>query len=331
MIDILKKPWLWLPSELSHKVSPLALKAITSFNAHPTPEWQPFEWKNLKFKNRIGLAGGVDKSGKSLQPWWKLGPGFIEVGTITPEPQKANPGQIMNRDIAKQALWNKMGFPNPGARSVFNVVKKMDRPFPTPLFVNVGKNRWTPNEKAHEDYQSCLETFSEVADAFVINISSPNTKGLRNLQSGDDFKKLLQTLSEFKAKNKKPLLLKLSPDMSDEELFVSLDNSQPIVDGWILTNTTQSRPDGLSFPKEGGLSGAPLAPLAQSCLKKAVQHLGDNKKEKLIISAGGVTSSKEIALRLEIGADLVQTYSGIVFNGPFFFINSIKELRANHS
>lgn len=236
------KPWLWLPSELSHKISPWALKLITLARKPQTPEYRPFSWRGLDFKNPLGIAGGVDKTGHSLASWWCLGPGFIEIGTVTPQPQGPNPGKIMDRDISQKALWNKMGFPNLGCEAAKKQLSTLKKPYPTPLFVNIGKNRWTENEKAHEDYLYCLENLKSFADVFVVNISSPNTSGLRDLQQGEEFQKLLKTLSDFKQQNNdQPVLLKLSPDMSNDQLKELLEASFSTVDGWILTNTTVSQ------------------------------------------------------------------------------------------
>lgn len=325
----LTRPWLWLPSQLAHDVGPYALKAITLGRSTNTPEWRPFEWRGLQFKNRLGIAGGVDKTGKSLSAWWKLGPGFIEVGTVTPKEQGPNPGKIMHRQTNAFALWNKMGFPNKGLDVLSSTLSGLPRPYPTPLFVNIGKNRWTENDKAHEDYIACLAGLGHYADVFVINISSPNTKGLRGLQDRDALSAFLEPLVEYKSSQglTQPFLLKLSPDMSEDELRSTLEVSCEFgLDGFILTNTTQSRPSGINFPAEGGLSGAPLAELSRKQLCLALEILSSRRDGKLIISAGGVTSPTEALARIELGADLIQTYSGIVFGGPFFFLKTLRNL-----
>ncbi len=285
-------------------------------------------WRGLEFKNPIGIAGGVDKNGNCVQGWWSLGAGFIEVGTVTPRGQAANPGKIIDRDLSTSALWNKMGFPNGGSQSLKQCLKAISRPYATPIFVNIGKNRDTPNENAVNDYTTLISELHEVADAFVVNISSPNTKGLRDLQTADTLRALLADVTKTSARYKKPVLLKLSPDLGEEQLRHTLDVSIECgVDGWILTNTTLTRATGSKFPAEGGVSGAPLTDLSRACLSTAIDHLGSRKGDRLIVSVGGILSTDEIKSRLEMGADLVQVYSGLIFNGPGFIQKAVTELR----
>ena len=307
-------------------------------------------WRGLEFTNPLGLAGGVDKNGDHIQHWWTLGPGFIEVGTITPKAQEANVGKILDRDIKSESLWNHMGFPNKGASHVLGRIKDLYQPHFTPIFVNIGKNRGTSLESAGEDYIYCMKQMFHYADAFVINISSPNTSDLRNLLKPENLSKFLKPIVEARKELSayetradgegtsggesqegleqgvvpaivlKPLLLKVSPDVSEEELSGILQTSLDVgIDGWILTNTTSSRREGSSFPKEGGVSGGELAFQSKTCLKQAVHFLGEQKKGKLLISVGGVMTSEEVLERLDWGADLVQVYSALTFCGPFFF------------
>jgi len=214
-----------------------------------------------------------------------------------------------------------MGFPSPGVSSVKKELQKFESSQRVPLFLNIGKNRETPNDKAFEDYCFCMENLSEAGDVFVVNISSPNTKNLRDLQKGNSLKVLLRSLSEFKKERglNKPLLLKLSPDLTEEQLGMAGETFKDLVDGYILTNTTQSRENGIPFPKEGGLSGSPLKNLSENALKNLVSALGNSKKNHIIVSVGGVGNRKDIERRLAIGADLVQVYSSLVFEGPSFF------------
>lgn len=324
----LTKPWLHLPARWAHDLGPYALRLLTYGRNDNSPEWRPFDWRGLHFRNRLGIAGGVDKTGKSLSSWWKLGPGFLEVGTVTPEPQSANPGIIIRRDVGAVALWNKMGFPNTGMESLRHELSRLPRPYPTPLFVNVGKNRWTKNEEAHGDYLKCMDGLNDFADAFVVNISSPNTSGLRDLQQGQGFVRFISTIADHKSRHGiKPILIKLSPDMPEDQLHFILETGLEYgIDGWILTNTTQSRPAGLGLPAEGGLSGAPLSAISKEMLKKTVDYLGDRKNGRLIVSVGGILSSEDVLERIAMGADLVQAYAAIVFEGPFFFLNTLKKL-----
>lgn len=313
------KPWLWLPAHWSHTLSPYALAAFGLLFEKPLPVWKPVQWKGLVFKNPLGLAGGIDKSGDQIQNWWKLGVGFVEVGTVTPEAQKGNPGKIMDRDPEKLALWNRMGFPSDGMDEMFyNLTHLSERR--TPILVNIGKNRNTPNSEAVGDYLQVMDRVHLVADIFVINISSPNTKGLRDLQSSQALTDLLKPLMQKTKALNKPLVVKLSPDLASSEYIQAIQICLELgVDGFVLTNTTLSRYEGAPFPTEGGVSGAPLRDLAKNALKIAIETLGSARKNKLIISVGGVLTPEDVFERLEMGADLVETYSGIVYDGPLFF------------
>jgi dihydroorotate dehydrogenase len=323
------RPWLWLPAQFAHDISPIYLKMRGSLIGPRIFSYQPRTWRGLEFKNPIGIAGGVDKTGASVQGWWSLGAGFVEVGTVTPRPQAANPGQIIDRQVEQFALWNKMGFPNGGMAELKQTLKNIARPYATPLFVNIGKNRDTQNEDAVQDYAVLLNELHDVADVFVINISSPNTKGLRDLQSASALRTLLsQALSAQKQSPKRPVLVKLSPDLSEAELRETIDiSSECGIDGWILTNTTLSRSAELKFPSEGGVSGKPLTEISRKALATAVNHLGNSKGDRIIVSVGGILSSDEMKQRLDMGADLLQVYSGLIFNGPGFIAKSVKQLQ----
>lgn len=328
------RPWLWLPATWAHKLSPLALRLYGRSHPYQTLTWAPFTWRGLEFHNRLGLAGGVDKNGETVPAWWTLGPGFVEVGTVTPEPQTANPGKVIDRDRASRALWNRMGFPNDGADALVKRLKRLYQPHFTPLLINLGKNRTTPLPRAAEDYTTLMCKLKEVADIFVINISSPNTAQLRELHSRERLGEFLQTLGEtqkaLRAEGQsRPLLLKLSPDLSDEDLdnVLAACTQSEVIDGWVLTNTTLSRPAGSPFPSEGGVSGAPLAALSEALLKKTLVRLGNTRRGKLIVSCGGVMSAADVRKRIELGADLVQVYSALIYEGPFFFRKIAKDIQ----
>lgn len=315
------RPWLLLPPKWAHDLSPLALPVYSFLNGQKTPHWKSFTWRDLHFPNPIGIAGGVDKNAEHLNDWWKLGCGFIEVGTITPLPQDPNPGKIMDRDMNLQAMWNKMGFPSHGGDEVFFNLSSYAPNYRTPIFVNIGKNRATPNDKAVHDYLTLIDQFRPFADAYVVNISSPNTAGLRELQRKDNLRNLLgpiiDRVSHFEPT---PVLVKLSPDMGEEALAEAVVNCQELgIDGFVLTNTTLSRPEGCLFPPEGGLSGAPLKDLSRRALEIAVQSLGKKREGLLLVSVGGIMSPDDVFERLQIGADLVQIYSALIFHGPGFF------------
>lgn len=321
------RPWLWMPSRLGHDLTPYLLPFVSHLTPGFDNQWSPREWRDLHFANPLGIAGGVDKSGRCLNAWRKLGVGFVEVGTITPEPQTPNGGIIMSRDTPHRALWNKMGFPNVGADALVARLQKVQKN-KTPLFINIGKNRWTKNNRAFFDYAVCIAKLNGYADAFVVNLSSPNTTGLRDLLRESELKIFLESLRhEVSGSLRQPMLLKLSPDMDVNTLEMALEVSSPFVDGWTLTNTTKQRYEGSSFPaNEGGVSGRPLTSLSRKALEIAAP-IKKKHPEKLLISVGGIESAEEIVRRLELGADLVQFYTALVFKGPFFVRNTIKELK----
>ncbi|MCB0422766.1 MAG: quinone-dependent dihydroorotate dehydrogenase [Bdellovibrionales bacterium] len=318
---------------MSHKLGPLFLKIYSRFRPYQTLTWRPFVWNGIEFNNPLGTAGGLDKNADDIHSWWTMGPGFLEIGTITPISQEPNPGEILARDNNTQALWNKMGFPNEGVDQAIQKLKTLYQPHFTPIFANIGKNRTTPNEKAQDDYITCVHKLTPYVDVFVVNISSPNTSGLRDLLLPDNLKNFLAPIvqaneeasnsynkdNDVEDKGPTPILLKVSPDVDTEQLKSIIEISCELgIDGWILTNTTLER-KGVSFPSEGGVSGVPLAERSKEVLKQAVAILGERRKNKLLVSTGGVMTPEDVFERLEMGADLVQTYSALVFNGPFFF------------
>jgi dihydroorotate dehydrogenase len=327
------KPWLWLPPKLAHDLSPYGLKVLSRLplgdDSSKNPHWDSFVWKTsqkkeLQFINPLGLAGGLDKNALSILDWQRLGCGFSEIGTVTPLPQSPNPGKIMDRDIKTQSLWNKMGFPSAGSDVVLkNIAAVRDSgKLKIPLFINLGKNRTTPNESAHLDYNKLMTHFQNVADAFVVNISSPNTTGLRDLAKSESFQPFLSALANHHQTlaNKPPLLLKLSPDLNEsdfsEVIRMCLNYG---IDGFILTNTTTTRDVTPFFPLEGGVSGKPLQNLSLKALESASKICSSEKSKKIIISTGGVMTAADVFERIERGADLVQVYSTLIFEGPLFF------------
>ena len=283
----------------------------------------------LRFSNPVGLAAGFDKNGRHIRTMALLGFGFIEVGTVTPRPQPGNPKPRLFRLIADRALINRMGFNNEGLEEL---VRQLQKPRPPGVLIggNIGKNKLTPNEEATSDYEQCFEALFPYVDYFVVNVSSPNTPGLRELQEKEPLKALLsslQTLNEAKP-SPKPILLKIAPDLTDAQLDDILDIVRETgLAGIIATNTTISRA-GLRTPAAaiekmgaGGLSGEPLRQRAT----EVVRYLHDHSKGQIpIIGVGGIAGAEDAREKMEAGASLVQVYSSLVFEGPLL-VRRIKE------
>jgi dihydroorotate dehydrogenase len=284
--------------------------------------WLPFEWKGQYFRNRLGTAGGLDKNAKMVVPLFKLGFGFVEVGTVTPLPQGPNSGKILDRDWEHRVLWNRMGFPNAGMSVVKQRLSQV-RNAGGPVWLNVGKNRHTDLSQAAQDYSLVTRELEPFSDTIVINISSPNTAHLRELQSPRYLGPLIKSV---RRETQKPILLKLSPDQTAldirQAMGVALNEG---VDGFVLTNTTLSREGDLRhWPQEGGISGAPLQALSLQALKVAVDFRSQISSHFLIVSVGGILTPKDVKLRLDMGADLVQVYSALIFEG-FSFAQNVSD------
>lgn len=315
--------WKYLPASWAHELAPAGLHFYSSIFGYQNPvEWNPLTWRGLKFPNRLGIAGGVDKNAESLLEWQSLGAGFLEIGTVTPLAQDPNPGKILDRDWDNRLLWNKMGFPNLGGKETsYNYMKVRDE-IKVPVFVNIGKNRTTANEEALNDYKSLVRLFPYV-QGFVINVSSPNTSGLRNLQTREYLEPLCQAITH--AAVPRPVLVKLSPDMSEAQFKECIEASLSAgVAGFVLTNTTLSRSKDSKFPAEGGVSGRDVEALSIQALKWARSIIGQ-QKDILLVSVGGIMSYEQICQRLDMGAHLIQAYAAIVFHGPRFFLKMHRE------
>jgi dihydroorotate dehydrogenase len=285
----------------------------------------------LRFKNPIGLAAGYDKDGIAWRELASLGFGHIEIGTVTPRPQSGNPRPRIFRIVEEQALINRMGFPGRGSDFVkINLVGP--KPLDLILGVNLGKNAATPFDSALDDYLSLLKCFAGLADYLVINVSSPNTVGLRRLQARRELDKLLDGLvkarqvEESQLSRRIPLLVKLSPDLSDTQLEDALDviiaNG---IDGVVATNTTVKKDKWNSnySSQEGGLSGKPLTPLSTEIIHKIYQYTSGKLP---IIGVGGVMQASDAQDKLNAGAQLVQLYTGLVYTGPSLVKNILETL-----
>jgi len=278
----------------------------------------PVTLMGITFPNRIGLAAGLDKNGDYIDALSAYGFGFIEIGTITPEPQAGNPRPRLFRLLRSKAIINRMGFNNRGVDALVANIKK--RKSKIILGVNIGKNAKTPLENAAQDYLICLRKVYPYADYITANISSPNTQNLRDLQSGDALTDLLKTLKDEQAMLHRqyqryvPLVIKVSPDLTLEQI-VALSQAFLTykIDGIIATNTTLSRDDCVSekeINEQGGLSGKPLFDKSNVVINEFKKQLQDNIP---IVGVGGIMSGADVQIKLNHGADLVQVYSGLVY------------------
>lgn len=272
-----------------------------------------FELENIKFKNKIGLAAGFDKNAELLNEMECFGFGHVEVGTITPKPQPGNPKPRLFRLKSESALINRMGFNNDGVEQILRRIKSYRGNLV--IGANIGKNKITQNSKAVDDYLYSFKKLRDYVNYFVINVSSPNTPNLRALQSKDNLNNLLDKiqLENFSKKNSVPILLKIAPDLSiteiDDIISVTIKNK---IDGIIATNTTISR-EGISNNEIGGLSGKPLFNRSNEIIK----YLKTKSKSKIkIIGVGGIFNGNDAREKIDSGADLVQVYTGWIYEGP---------------
>ena len=294
----------------------------------------PVTVMGLQFPNPVGLAAGMDKNGDYIDALGSVGFGFIEVGTVTPRPQPGNPKPRVFRIEKASAMINRLGFNNKGVDHLVRQAQK--RKFSGILGINIGKNFDTPNENAADDYLVCLEKVYPHADYITVNISSPNTKGLRDLQDEEQLNKLLGKLNarrlELADEHQKrvPLVVKVAPDLEDQQIpgiASAVVTNQ--FDGLIATNTTISRDavKGLRHASEqGGLSGAPLRQQANHVLAAFRDVL---PAEVALIGTGGITDGEDAAEKIRLGADLVQFYTGFVYKGPDLVTDCLRAIAAD--
>ena len=292
---------------------------------------KPVELMGLTFPNRLGLAAGLDKNGVAVSAFDRAGFGFIEVGTVTPRPQPGNPRPRLFRLPEHEAIINRMGFNNLGIDAL--TARLAATPKPRALLgINLGKNKDTPNEAALDDYRIGLQKAWAHADYLTINISSPNTAGLRDLQHGAALRDLLagikaeqQRLADETAR-RVPVVVKIAPDLDDVALHATLDSiAEAGMDGIIATNTTLDKSAVASHRyggEQGGLSGAPLTAASTAIVKKIRAHL----PQMALIAAGGVMRAADMQAKLDAGADLVQIYSGLIYHGPQLVRDCLRHL-----
>ncbi|HEY9702191.1 MAG TPA: quinone-dependent dihydroorotate dehydrogenase [Allocoleopsis sp.] len=290
----------------------------------------------LTFPNPVGLAAGFDKDGKYFEDLQYLGFGFIEIGTVTPKPQDGNPKPRLFRLPEHEALINRMGFNNEGVEALVSRLKNHQSTEGGVIIGgNIGKNKVTANEEAFNDYEICFEQLFDYVDYFVVNVSSPNTPDLRALQDKEPLNQLLMHVQSlnFKKKTPKPLLLKIAPDLNESQLddiLEIVENNK--LDGIIATNTTITREAVKDHPlskEAGGLSGKPV----QEPSTKVIRYLRKNTKRKdlVIIGVGGIHSAQDAIEKMEAGADLIQVYTGLVYEGPSLVKNINKGILKNKS
>ncbi len=283
----------------------------------------------LELENPLGLAAGFDKGEVNTGGLFALGFGHVELGTITPRPQEGNPAPRLFRIPEHRALLNRMGFNNQGAQACAGRLAALPGSARAGVLgVNVGKNRETPNERAEEDYLACIELLHPWADYLVVNLSSPNTPGLRDLQEREPLERLLRACLARTRPLRKPLLVKLAPDLSPGALDEAVDVAVAAgAAGIVATNTTIQRPGPVaSHPlasQAGGLSGAPLEPLATAAVRRAYARAAGRVP---IIGVGGVMGAAEAYAKIRAGASLVQAYTGFVYGGPGFARRLLSDL-----
>ncbi len=309
-----------MEAERAHELALSALSYLPQFYFRK-PQGMPVKAMGLDFPHPVGLAAGLDKNGEYLDGLAKIGFSSIELGTVTPRPQEGNPKPRLFRLPEAQAIINRMGFNNQGVDTLITHIKNTR--YKGIVGINIGKNKDTALNKAVDDYLYCLRKVYEHASYITINISSPNTPDLRQLQQGEYFANLLTQLQMEQIKlsdqfqRHVPLVVKVSPDETDETLKqmteIILHHG---VEGIIATNTTCSRELVKHLPhaeEQGGLSGRPLTDLSNQCLRLLKQYVGD---ELTLIGVGGIDSSISAQEKLNAGASLVQVYSGLIYQGP---------------
>lgn len=294
---------------------------------HPNLEREVF---GIKFKNPIGLAAGFDKNAEYIEELNHFGFGFIEIGTVTPKPQPGNDTPRMFRLVEDEAIINRMGFNNKGVDYVVKKIKALPHRERYIIGGNIGKNKLTPNEDAVDDYIKCFNALFDYVDYFVVNVSSPNTPGLRDLQEKEPLLYILKYLQQYNYQNAqpKPILLKIAPDLTDSQLDDIIDIVvESKIAGVIATNTTISR-EGLTADPEiikeaGGVSGKPL----KNRSTEVIRYLSEKSNKAFpIIGVGGIHTAEDAKEKLEAGASLLQVYTGFIYEGPAVVKNICKGL-----
>lgn len=315
------RPWLFkMEAEKAHRIALSALNLVPGF-CFPQPGMNRVEALGMDFYHPVGLAAGLDKNGEHLDALVKLGFSFIEIGTVTPKPQAGNPKPRLFRVPEQQAIINRMGFNNLGVNALVENIKKSN--YQGILGINIGKNRDTLLSNAVDDYLFCMRAVYPHASYITINISSPNTPDLRQLQKGFYFSYLLERLQTEQQKLAEvhqrhvPLVIKISPDEGEETLKEMAESMlQYGIEGIIATNTSSRKGFFTDLPpamKQGGLSGVPLCGLSTACLRLLKEYVGN---DITLIGVGGIHNLASAQEKIDAGATLVQIYTGLIYQGP---------------
>lgn len=315
-----------LDPEFAHSLGVLVIRLMRLIEIPGAKAKEPVRVAGLSFQNRVGLAAGFDKNAKLIRELGHLGFGHVEIGTVTAKPQPGNPKPRLFRLPEYRALINRMGFNNDGADVVAERLRKLRelevgsglrRAIKLPIIgVNIGKSKVVELADAASDYQYSTERLAPYADYLAVNVSSPNTPGLRDLQQVDALRPILQTVVQQSLG--KPVFVKIAPDLADEDVVAVAELAVEVgLAGVIATNTTldRSKVSGAHASEVGGLSGPPVAERSLAVLRLLRNRLS---KEMAIISVGGVETAQDVRDRLELGADLVQGYTGFIYFGPFW-------------
>lgn len=323
--DLVRPLLFSLQPEWAHRITLTGLRlahnaGLSILYAYPTVH-DPVHLMGLRFGNRVGLAAGLDKNGEAIDAFAAMGFGFVEVGTVTPRPQPGNPQPRLFRLPQAQALVNRMGFNNAGLDAFLRHVRRSRRT--VPLGLNIGKNASTPVEQALDDYRLGLRGVYSAADYVTVNISSPNTRNLRQLQDDSALERLLSGLSQERELLRDqhgrnvPILVKIAPDLDDDAVDAIGDRLHAHgMDGVIATNTTVSRDAVAGLPhaeETGGLSGAPLRDMSNRVIRRLRERLGPDMP---IIGVGGILNGADAVEKIQAGADLIQIYTGLIYRGP---------------
>jgi len=309
-----------LNPELAHHLGVWAVKALYRLRIIRPANFKQFQTMGLSFNGPLGMAAGFDKNGVLVRELYALGFGHVEVGTVTALAQPGNPKPRMFRLVKDRALINRMGFNNDGAKALARRLKRLRKSkAELPIIgINIGKSKITDLDRAAEDYAFSARELAGLGDYFVINVSSPNTPGLRDLQNSEALEPIIEAV--LREIGSTPLLVKIAPDLADEEALEIADlvNKHGLA-GMVAANTTVSRSGLKAKPSElnqaGGLSGPVLAARARGLIELLRERLGE---DKTLISVGGIETQEEIESRLQLGANLVQVYTGFVYGGPFW-------------